>query len=957
MYTNETTTSNLNKKLLKYPFHGGEKRLIDKFLIIGYDFPTFRKELIAQTLKTENNQNNISNSILFQQDKTTQIPIYELDLNLYSFIFNEYPIVLNDISSNYSKSSFDNEQIIEMIYPKIPKSYLCRKDNFKHDKFSKTNCIIFNSNPHEGLNSKRSFNCLAYNFYKTFEKEINKVKYIYLIPISFCFISEFPFYYSFSLLAFQIKHLFEREILDIPLELILYNMVAFTPSPINHVVTLNIVPIKFNSEEKKIEDEFEIVGNKKKKKFDLLNTPEITFPILSGYPLMQYNLLKVLFTYLTPQLIIEIFIWSILEKDILFFSKNLEHLNLLMYSFINLNYPLNDGQYYWINVSVSFDTFINGNSSFVGKSFSSILGICDSFELDKIKKSNNFKEYICVDVEKGQIHYFCKNDNLKNMIRKLCKSGSISKKDKNDLYVAIKRLYLQLDKLKHINKNDNNLNFIEYDDNIKQKNKEIQEEFYIFIIQICLYFYNNLEFLTPSDQIYNNNNIINNGSFIIQFNEKNNIKNYTSEEKSFLTQLKETMKFDSFVHGFIQSFDSIDLYKIPLTILEEFITMTIQRKKRNNEKNKVFRYLDFIDNFYKAHHQNDININFNQFESYYHKEMEKKFFRDLFEFEKWQLKKKNVLCDNGLTKVNFSYKYFEINHCLLIKYIHYLNNLTKEEMSMIFPLYNKMIENEIETFDRDTIDNLIEENIIELNILTSNDLLCNCIILIFSLSIHFLNFNDVPLVNSFILSISKPKFLILRKYYSLIADIFYRLFKKAEIDKQYKRRFIFLNFYYQMLNKIRENKIVPNENLLNLVKLFDKMELDTKLNNNENIDDEIDDNNEIKFNLDDFTHPQSLYQFVNNAEKFKLGDNIDFMLLKNNKIIKCNLIDNNTLFTILSQLSEDYNKNLDSNIIDKTLMNKCIINTIFYVEKNKYFEQEKISFLSLLIRLLVVFFN
>ena len=158
-----------------------------------------------------------------------------------------------------------------------------------------------------------------------------------------------------------------------------------------------------------------------------------------------------------------------------------------------------------------------------------------------------------------------------------------------------------------------------------------------------------------------------------------------------------------------------------------------------------------------------------------------------------------------------------------------------------------------------------------------------------------------------------------------------------------------------MLNKIRENKIVPNENLLNLVKLFDKMELDTKLNNNENIDEEIDDNNEIKFNLDDFTHPQSLYQFVNNAEKFKLGDNIDFMLLKNNKIIKCNLIDNNTLFTILSQLSEDYNQNLDSNIIDKTLMNKCIINTIFYVEKNKYFEQEKISFLSLLIRLLVIF--
>ena len=639
MYTNETSKANLIHKALKYPFHGGEKRLIDKFLIIGYDFPTLKRELTNQTLKTDFNQNFINNTMLYQKDKNAKFPIYELELNLYSFILDEYPIVLNDISSNYSKSSFDNEQIIEMIFPKIPKCYLYRRDNNnKNDKFRipKSNCIVFNSNPHEGLNKKRSLNCLSYNFYKKFEKEIDKVKYIYLIPISFCFISEYPFYYSFSLLAFQIKNLFEREKLDIPLELILYNMVAFTPSPINHIVTLNIVPIKFNTEQNKIEEEFEII-DKKKKSFDFLNTPEIIFPILSGYPLMQFNLLKVLFSCLTPQLIIEIFIWTLLEKDIIFFSRNLEHLNLLMYSFINLNYPLNDGQYYWINVSVSFETLINGNSSFVGKAFSSILGVCDYFDLEKIKKMNNLKEHIFVDVEKGQIYYFGKNDNLKNMIKKLCKSGSLSNKDKNDLYIAIKRLYLKLDKFKNTKKIDNK--YIEYNDNIKQKNKEIQEEFYIFIIQICLYFYKNLEFLS-SDTPFNNNNL-NNGSFIIQFNENNNIKKYTTEEKSFLTQIKETMKFDSFVHGFLQSFDSIDLYKIPLTFLEAFITLNIGKEKRQNEDNNIkFKYLDFIDNFYKAHHRNDININFNQFESYYHKEMEKKFYRDLFEFESWQLKKK-----------------------------------------------------------------------------------------------------------------------------------------------------------------------------------------------------------------------------------------------------------------------------------------------------------------------------
>ena len=318
------------------------------------------------------------------------------------------------------------------------------------------------------------------------------------------------------------------------------------------------------------------------------------------------------------------------------------------------------------------------------------------------------------------------------------------------------------------------------------------------------------------------------------------------------------------------------------------------------------------------------------------------------------IKKKNILLDNGLAEVNFSYKFFEINHSLLIKYIHYLNNLTNEEISMIFPLYHKVIENKIETFDIYSIENLIEENIIECKIISKNDILCNCIILIFLLSIHFLNFNDVPLVNTFIISISKPKFLILRKYYSLIIDIFYRLFKKAELNKKYKKRFVYLNFYYQILNKMRENKIVPNENLLNSVKLFDKMNLDMNLENNEDIDDENDD---IKLNSDDFSHPQELYHFINTSTNYQLGDNIDFSLLKYDKVIKCNLIDNNTLFNILSQISDEYIENLDNNVIDKKLMNKCIINTIFYLEKNKYFMDEKIGLLSLLIRILIVYIN
>ena len=55
---------------------------------------------------------------------------------------------------------------------------------------------------------------------------------------------------------------------------------------------------------------------------------EIKFQSLSGYPLIQYNLPRVLLHKLSPQDVIIIFLYSFLEKSILFFSHNLEYLSL-----------------------------------------------------------------------------------------------------------------------------------------------------------------------------------------------------------------------------------------------------------------------------------------------------------------------------------------------------------------------------------------------------------------------------------------------------------------------------------------------------------------------------------------------------------------------------------------------------------------------------------------------------
>ena len=51
---------------------------------------------------------------------------------------------------------------------------------------------------------------------------------------------------------------------------------------------------------------------------------EIKFKLLSGYPLIQYNLSKVLLNNLKPEKVIIIFLYTFLEKDEIFFSKDID---------------------------------------------------------------------------------------------------------------------------------------------------------------------------------------------------------------------------------------------------------------------------------------------------------------------------------------------------------------------------------------------------------------------------------------------------------------------------------------------------------------------------------------------------------------------------------------------------------------------------------------------------------
>ena len=157
------------------------------------------------------------------------------------------------------------------------------------------------------------------------------------------------------------------------------------------------------------------------------------------------------------------------------------------------------------------------------------------------------------------------------------------------LYKEVKNIFEMLTDLKKklIEKNDKfkkiyDGKYIDYDYledyndkdkiySIKQNNKNIQEAFYSLVNNLCIYFYENLSLKTPENFENKTKKL---DPMDVIFNDKfMEDSKYIEEEISFLKELRQTMKFQSFVFGFIKSYNPIDLYKIPLTFTEEFLSM------------------------------------------------------------------------------------------------------------------------------------------------------------------------------------------------------------------------------------------------------------------------------------------------------------------------------------------------------------------------------------------------
>ena len=1005
--------------------------------------------------------------------------------------------------------------------------------DFFDNEILKEHTVVFSSNPQVENNSKKSFNGLGYIFYRKLKKRkfLSKKVISFYIPIIFTILSEYPFYNGFFNLCQQIKMLFSYPKNEIPIEIILYQIINNTQSPINGDVILSIKPFDINGTNNIQEvineyDEFELsldlqkeksfplkkndyfmkeglmklsdvkkessfntvdledkkenktlkkkksqiikydpnimmnnkedvfLGlspssyrkrmelihdldkgkksrktiynrimnqNKRKKKMNskynnpFFNNyqleeifPKIKFDFLSGYPLINYNLAKVLLYTLSPADIIDIFFYTFLEKDVIFFSKNLSYLSLTINSYMNLNFPLNDEKYYFINASVSYENYMNNESRFVGSAFTKIIVINEQYQPKYINNPYKLKEHLAVDLDKGELYKVEDKNNkegsknnkmLFSLIRKICNKKE-QKSDKKQTVLS-REVYILNKKLNEINsllnssnesEMENNLQnklfkngeFLEYkscyNDYIKKTNIEIQDAFYRLINNLCLYFYQNLSIKSEGDDIImkkkTKGNIKEAAEMNVIFNddyknEEGEDQTYTKEEFYFLEELRDTMKYQSFVYSFVQSYSPIDLYKIPLSFTEEFLSI-ISRKSSILEKN--INFFEIIDQLYENKNGKEITVDFNPFYIEYNKEYKKYFDREIDDrYEEnifnEDLVKIKTIRDENKNKKYVKYRDYELDNNLLMKYLSLVNNLDKREYNQLFfcaDIINNNIPRDILVID---VENLIEKYSIETQLLSKSDLCCSNIILLFSLSLNFL---DPKTDCQSFLGILFHEFTVFRKYYSYIMNMIYLLFNNCIQKQDYSRAQFYLISFYLCLNSIRSLKLVPNESLMNIIKKFNALDLNkfhenvVQAQNSKDISN-FQNNNIIQnekqiFQKEELTK-KNLFLSYNFTKKRTVNEkeilekiNEDISINIQNELIRPKIKYNNNILkvdsffypqtSLITQLIKEYNKFIvdlnEANMNYELLINTCL-NILIYMRNSKEFDNREIK--------------
>ena len=773
------------KELLitKYPFLGYSDILIEYFSIIGYT-EVFIPELIStfklnQTnTNTNNNTNNINQSTLKNK--------------------NPYrPTVLSSITSKNDYGIIDNELIITQLFPDNPRIILYENNQPEPEKSSVIYSFCFDSSDGK---KKLFYTCFGYLFYELYKiPNQNSDEAYYYIPKAFCIISQYPFFNTFYLICKNIYNMIMNKLCKVPLEILIYNIVNYVPSPMNSNLELCLF------------------GNEKEYKKILLNQ-------LNGYPIIDFDLYEI-FNLLPLNLIIEIYIFIFLEQSVLFFSSNLELLNIIMYIFFLFNYPVIDSIYYWHIVSVSRYELIDDNK-FVGKPTANFLGINVAYN-ESINTQVIGRNHHIVDIDNKKLYYKeykelnisldddDKTNLLVNYIENILKEKNVTSNYLRQPLINLKN-HLETFLGENVtnfssNPKKNYVNFFKDEIKNMDRNKKILEFFYDCNLTLLTEFYNDNELNTSFDLIINKekNNLSDSSS--------SNIKHNTDAEKIFLDTFRSTIKYKIYFETFMKDFEIMDVFKIPFLFSDKFIELKLNDKEHNIICCDNIDYFNIIDHLYKlTNKQIKVrNINFNNFNRHYTEKLSiyfNSFYISEYDHKMFDQNDKNMIKTVNRPEDQL----INLNKKRITRYLYLLKNYyEKKNITKIFP-QTSIIEEKIKIMDRRIINQVIKNNLIEKKFINSFNFLIYSLVYVVCLTIPFHSFDKMV---KYFVEIQESMKLIKffkRDYIYTLTKSIYKYYLLNRKTKKYPNMVLtHVKMYLCFLATfIRQNNILPNEEMM-----------------------------------------------------------------------------------------------------------------------------------------------
>ena len=270
-------------------------------------------------------------------------------------------------------------------------------------------------------------------------------------------------------------------------------------------------------------------------------------------------------------------------------------LNIFMYILNILNYPLIDSNYYWHIKSISKDEVKFGEDT-LNPTFR---GVNSNFSPD-FDFSNYRNLNFIVDIENKKIKPIEKNkedenekSEKKEILNLLKYVENILNGKKVNSYFLHKYLISLKEKLTKIKKDyDKKVknaegSFLYVNSTIIDINKQIQEAFYDFILNILIILYKDYQLDSKCNEI-----------------TKNPYKNsdISEEENIFLKNYRNTIKYNTYFDLFICQFKSVDELKVSLLFSDEYVNVKMRdNKKQISEK---INYFQLIEKFYSLKTEN-----------------------------------------------------------------------------------------------------------------------------------------------------------------------------------------------------------------------------------------------------------------------------------------------------------------------------------------------------------------